>query len=130
MNHILLIDDNVVDNFINKSIVTASKKADLITVMDSGVDALEFLNDLISKGEPFPELIFLDIRMPEMDGFKFLDQFAKFPEDVKEKCSINMLSSSNDPSDNKRAGECPYVKNIFNKPMKAEMLSEINQDLR
>lgn len=125
MKHVLLIDDNAVDNFINKLIVKESKIADSITVMKSGVDALEFLNNLISKGEPIPELIFLDIRMPEMDGFEFLEQFAKFPEDVKDKCSINMLSSSNDPSDIKRAGEYPYVKNFFNKPMKAEMISEV-----
>jgi CheY-like chemotaxis protein len=125
MKHILLIDDNTIDNYINKLIVMESKIADSITVMDSGVDALEFLNNLIGNNEPFPELIFLDIQKPEMDGFEFLDEFDKFPEDKKERCTINLLSSSKDPSDIRRAEEYTCVKNFFSKPMKAEMLKNI-----
>ncbi|MDZ4668821.1 MAG: response regulator [bacterium] len=119
MKHILLIDDNEIDNFINKKIVSKSLMADLITVLNSGIDAIEFLTNLIMNNEPFPELIFLDIQMPEMDGFQFLHQFDNFPEEMKVSTSINMLTSSSNSNDIKRASECRYVKNFFNKPLSA-----------
>lgn len=125
MKHVLLIDDNEIDNYINKLIVTKSKKADLITVMDSGIGAIEFLNNLIKTEKPFPEVIFLDIHMPEMNGFQFLEQYENFSEDVKEKTIINMLTSSNNPDDIKRASECRYVKNFFSKPLGEDMLATI-----
>ena len=125
MKHILLIDDNEIDNYINKLIVTKSKKADLITVMNSGIEALEFLTNLVNTEQIFPELIFLDIHMPEMDGFEFLEEYAKFPEKATKKSSINVLTSSYNLEDIKRVGQCPYVKHYFDKPLTAEILAGI-----
>lgn len=125
MKHVLLIDDNEIDNYINKIIITKSNIADLITVKDSGIDALGFLRNLAATDQPFPELIFLDVQMPEMDGFEFLDQFNQFPEDLKAKTSINMLTSSNNSDDIKKAVDFPFVKNFFNKPMTTEMIAGI-----
>lgn len=129
MKHILLIDDNEIDNYINKLTVTQANIAELITVKDSAIDALEYLTDLVAAGQPFPELIFLDVQMPEMDGFQFLDKYADFPEEVKQKTVINMLTSSNNPDDIKRAGDCIYVKHFFNKPMTTAMLEGIKINL-
>ncbi len=125
MKHILLIDDNEIDNYINKLIVTKSKKADLITIMNSGLDAIEYLTNLINIEQPFPEVIFLDIHMPEMDGFEFLEEYAKFPEKAKEKSSINMLTSSNNPDDIKRANDSQYVNYYFDKPLTVEILAKM-----
>lgn len=122
MKHVLLIDDSLIDNYINKLIVTKSEIFDLVTVMDSAIDALEFLTKLVLTGQPFPELIFLDVQMPEMNGFEFLEEYDKFPKDITEKSSINMLSSSKNTADIKRAGDCHHVINFFSKPLKAEML--------
>ena len=74
IKEILLIDDNDIDNYINKLIVAKEKVVEKITIKNSPIDALQYLR---SKEGEFPELIFLDIKMPEMDGFGFLDEFFK-----------------------------------------------------
>jgi len=130
MKQVLLIDDSEIDNYINRLIVAKSEIADVVTVFDSAIDALEFLADLVAAGQTFPELIFIDLGMPEMDGFQFLDEYAKFSEEVKEKCSILMLTSSTHPEDIKRASECKYVEHLFNKPMRPEMLANLSDYLQ
>lgn len=98
---------------------------DEITIKNSAIDALDFLeiND-------FPDLIFLDIQMPKMDGFGFLDNFLNFPKEKKEKCKIIMLSSSMDPNDINRAKKHPYVIDYLNKPLSEESLNEVLYKLK
>ena len=117
LKHVLLIDDNEIDTFISKHIVNSSKMAEKITVKNSAVDALEYLSTLIENSEEFPNTIFLDISMPVMDGFGFLDQYSKFPEYIIEKSRIFMLTSSSDANDIERVSKIPFVKKYLNKPL-------------
>jgi len=125
MKHILLIDDNTIDNYINKVIISKAKIAHLITTKNSGLEALAFLTSLHASGKSFPEIIFLDLQMPEMDGFQFLDQYTKFSEEAKKNSTIYMLTSSNNPEDVKKAGDCLSIKNFFNKPLSSELVAQI-----
>lgn len=120
--HVLLIDDTEVDNYICQHILEDLEIADHITVMYSAQDALKFLEET----EHFPEIIFLDIRMPRMDGFEFLEEFDKFPEIRKKHTNIYMLTSSNHPEDLKKASENKYVKKYFIKPFDPEMAGELS----
>ena len=122
VNEILLIDDNYIDNFINKTILTREKIAETITVKLSPIEALDYLTN---KTDPFPELIFLDIKMPQMDGFEFLEAFENLSEKQKEKCRIIMLSSSNNMEDIETAKKNPYVLEYLIKPLDSSKLNAL-----
>ena len=70
-------------------------------------------------------VIILDIRMPEVDGFGFVNMFQDLPVKVKDRSEIIMLSSSRDPNDVKRARESNHVLDILEKPLNPEMITSI-----
>jgi CheY-like chemotaxis protein len=121
--HVLLIDDNEADNYISKFVINESGLAKKISMATSAVEALDYLASLKGNADEFPDLIFLDIRMPVMDGFEFLENFMQFPEAMNQQCAVIMLSSSNDQKDIERSLNYPVVKNFFTKPLEAEMLN-------
>ena len=125
LRHVLLIDDNDIDNYVSKHVVDQSKIAETITVKNSAIEALEFLSEASGDSLVFPDMIFLDIRMPQMDGFDFLEEFVKFPEAINEQCSVIMLSSSSDPNDVDRAMEFSVVKKFLTKPLKLQELESL-----
>src|SRR6478672_10217102 len=110
-NHILLIDDNDIDNYINNHIISEHKIAERISIKNSAIDALDYLQAIDDAA--FPDLIFLDISMPRMDGFGFLEALAKLPNAREKKCSVVMLTSSNSPEDRERAMNYDVVIDYF-----------------
>lgn len=125
MKNIVLIDDSEMDNYISKYIITESKMAQEISVFSSAIEALEYFVKLQTEQQEFPDAIFVDINMPEMDGFGFLDEYSKFPEDIIKKTSVFMLSSSADPNDVKRALKYEVVKKYFTKPLSIDILNQL-----
>lgn len=122
---VMLVDDNEIDNIINEKIIEANSFADRILVFQTGQEALEFLEVNQHDETKLPEIVFLDINMPIMDGFQFLEDFEKFSETVLDKCKIIMLSSSISPKDIDRAASSKYVKKYLNKPLNARYLEAI-----
>src|SRR5471030_2286354 len=102
-NTCLLIDDNYIDNFVTRKLLENSKFAQNIIVKQSPAEAIAALND----GSVVPDVIFLDIRMPLMDVFEFLQAYDKLNID-KSKIKIFLLSSSFDPTDIKRSLDNKY----------------------
>ena len=123
--HILLIDDNGIDNYVTNYIISRSQMAEKITMKNSAIAALKYIKAIEKEGEEFPELIFLDIKMPMMDGFEFLDELIKFPKVINNQCSVIMLTSSSDQNDIERALEYSVVKKFLIKPLKKEMLENL-----
>ncbi|MEI7802812.1 MAG: response regulator [Bacteroidota bacterium] len=125
LKHVLLIDDNEIDNYISKIMITRKNLTEKISVAASAIEALEYLETLLNKPEEFPDVIFLDINMPQMDGFGFLEEYSKFPEHVTANVSVYMLTSSSDPNDIERATQNPMVKKYFSKPLTESVLNEL-----
>ena len=100
---VMLIDDNALDNFVNKNTIEKNHFAKNIIIHERAQSALEFLASAVES--QLPDLIFLDINMPEMDGFGFLDQFANLPAGVLSKSRIVMLSTSESFKDLNRANK-------------------------
>ena len=128
INCILLIDDNPADNAFHKIRIKQSGVCDHIQVATSGPMALAYIR---SAGEPGkqetiykPDLIFLDINLPGMDGFDFLDEYHQLPEALKSKVVIIMLTTSLNPDDRERALSYAEVSRFENKPLTVEMIQE------
>ncbi|HMG14486.1 MAG TPA: response regulator [Saprospiraceae bacterium] len=119
---VLIIDDSETDRYIAKFVIKKHQFAEEVVVKELATKALDYLASLENSIEHHPQLIFLDIRMPEMDGFGFLDEYAKLSEIVKSNCIIIMLSTSLDPEDQLRANSSPYVYRFLNKPLNKEKM--------
>jgi len=91
---ILLIEDDPITNYINSRIIKKMELASETEVALNGQDALSLIQDRIDNNKNCPDLIFLDINMPVMDGFEFLENFAKLDFPNKEKVVIIMLTTS------------------------------------
>ena len=127
IQNLLLIDDNDMDNFIAKLLLEKKHITENITVKKSAGEALTYLDELQNSSQGFPEVILLDINMPVMNGFEFLDRFSQYPGKVTEKCCVIILSSSSDPKDIKRAKDFRYVQDYFVKPITTETVKRIEE---
>ncbi|MCX2742959.1 response regulator [Mangrovivirga sp. M17] len=127
---VMLIDDNEIDNLINQKMIEAANITEHIYVHTGAKSAIEFLRNIEKLGDNIgkvlPEVIFLDIDMPLMDGFQFLDEFEKLSEDTKGQCKIVMLTSSINPQDVNKSQKYSYVKKYINKPLSQENLETLS----
>jgi CheY-like chemotaxis protein len=127
---VMLIDDNEIDNLINQKMIEAANIADHIYIHTGARSAIEFLRNIegleADVQKILPEVIFLDIDMPLMDGFQFLDEFEKLSDSSKNHCKIVMLTSSINPQDVNKSQKYSYVKKYINKPLSQENLENLD----
>jgi CheY-like chemotaxis protein len=122
---VMLIDDNEIDNLINQKMIEAAAITENIYTHTGAKSAIEFLKNmerLEVADKVLPDVIFLDIDMPLMDGFQFLDEFEKLSTVAKKKCKIVMLTSSINPQDFNRSKKYTNVKLYLNKPLSHESI--------
>ncbi len=128
-NLIMIVDDNEIDNFISKKVLEEGQFSEDILVMESGVVALDYIQEHKNHPDKLPDLILLDLNMPVVDGFVFLFEFADFSQEVKDCCKIIVLSGSLDQQVIDKVLKNEYVIDFIPKPLTVNALYRIQHKI-
>lgn len=125
IEQLALIDDDDTFIFITKKIIEKTERVEEVKVFSNGLDALNYFEEKLNIDFKLPDVIFLDLSMPIMDGWQFLDAFTalKFPN--RKNTIIYICSSSISPHDFLRAKKISAVTDYIIKPFTKEKLTEI-----
>ena len=125
LNRVLLIDDSRADNFLHKTIIKKAEICHHIDIVLGGQEALDYLGTKMEDDYPSPDIIFLDINMPGMNGWEFLVACQQLPEEQKGKQIVVMLTTSLNPDDRKRAETMASISYFENKPLLEQKIKGI-----
>lgn len=125
LNCILLIDDDEPTNFLNEMIISQLNCTKSIVAKQSGREALDYLSTEQDGVFPQPDLILLDINMPGMNGWEFLDKYKELDKAQKGKVIIMMLTTSLNPDDEAKANGITDIKSFMRKPLTIEAFQAI-----
>ncbi len=131
LGSVLLVDDDEVTNFYNEHLILKTGLADHVHKSLNGREALDYLNQK-EEGDPDyrrPDLILLDINMPIMNGFEFLDEYDKLPEEEKGHYLIVMLTTSMLDVDKNRAAKYGALSEYITKPLTETQLAHVVQKM-
>ncbi|MBL7868535.1 MULTISPECIES: response regulator [Flavobacterium] len=126
MNQIIcLIDDDPIYQTITKKIIHKSEAASKILSFPNGAEAIDGLTKLVQQPEEFPDIIMLDIEMPVMDGWNFMEHFQKIKTIFPKEVSVYIVSSSIACSDKERSKSYNGILGYFTKPVTLQNVLEI-----
>jgi len=125
LKKVMIIDDNEMDLYVGKRVMTKYSFAEEVLTIDSAKGALEYLIEKKNDPDQLPDLILLDINMPEMNGFEFLEEYTSLPENIRRNCIIMMLTTSMHFEDEQKATSNPYVRSYMNKPLDENKLTSL-----
>jgi CheY-like chemotaxis protein len=122
---VMVVDDNKIDRYVIEMVIKKSNFASEVIQVDSGFEALKYLESKLTDKAGWPDMMLLDINMPGMNGFEFLEKFIALTEDMVNACDIYMLTTSIHPSDIDKAIHHKHIVKFINKPLNIVKLREI-----
>ncbi|SHI39581.1 response regulator [Pseudozobellia thermophila] len=125
-----IIDDDPIFIYSTKRVMKDVNFSEEVIVYNNGQDAIDGLKEIIAKGEKIPSIIFLDLNMPIMNGWEFLEEFVQIPNNNRKEITIYIISSSIDPRDLERIKNYKIVNNYILKPVVREDLQTILVNLK
>ncbi len=126
-NSVMLIDDNPHDNFFHEREIKKAALEILVITKETGRAALDYLVTKNTTDFPTPDLIFLDINMPSMSGWEFLEEYKKLDKEIQEKAIIVMLTTGDNVEEVEKAKAYSFVSDYITKPLTKEIVKEIHK---
>ncbi|QLG44407.1 response regulator [Costertonia aggregata] len=121
---IYIIDDNLVSQFATRIVMEQSQIPCTVSCFDDGEAAFNALNAAFTNNSDIPDILLLDLNMPKMDGWEFLEKFKALEYDT-DKIEIFIISSFTNSQDRNKTQENPHVAGYFEKPLSKGNLDKI-----
>ncbi len=122
---ISIIDDDKIYRFTTEKYINMLRLADRVLTYSDGEEAMSYLRQNLDTPSEIPDIILLDVNMPIMDGWDFLEEFAELSAKLPKKVTIYMVSSSIDDRDQQRARQIEQISDYVVKPITEEQLVEL-----
>ena len=123
---VMAIEDTKIDQYIIEKTMQKCNFSEELIVFGSPIDALSHFAKNSNTTEDLPQVIFLDIQMPKMNGFEFLAELNEKFSNLKDKIAVVLLTSSLDPTDKQMSNSFPNIKLFMNKPLDIAKLEKVS----
>jgi CheY-like chemotaxis protein len=124
-----VIDDDDIYTFTIKKIIDNSQLAEKTLFFTNGQLALDFFNEYLHQATHLPDLILLDINMPVLDGWQFMDEFIKLSPLINKRIVVYIVSSSIDRADFNRAKGYEQISDFIIKPVSSATFRKMVEDM-
>ncbi|WP_345331854.1 response regulator [Mucilaginibacter defluvii] len=128
MNRILMIDDNPMEHFIALKLLKNTGLFENTKHVTNGLETLKFIEQNLTNTDELPDVILLDINMPDINAWGFLDRYKQLHQNISKPIDIYIVSSSIDADDMLKSKTYPFVKSYLVKPLSADILVKIYND--
>jgi CheY-like chemotaxis protein len=127
---VCIVDDDDVYKFAINKTIEINQLAHKVLMFSDGEEAITFINDHLDKLDDLPDIILLDLNMPIMDGWQFLEEYIKIKPRIGKKITVYLVSSSVDKIDLERAEKISEISDYIIKPITPDKLKDIIRILK